>query len=281
MSTDDRPYPKPQNPAAPPLSGTSAIVTGASGGIGRQIAIDFAIAGAARVGIHFNKNHAAAKETADLVMAAGAEPMLLQADCGAPAGCRELVDDAFNWLGRPDVWVHAAGADVLTGEAQSWDFDQKLALLIDVDLIGSIVVGREYTSRIRRLRSENPDHPPTSLILIGWDQATLGMEGEGGQMFAPVKAGVEGFAKSLAQEYAPDVRVNTIAPGWIRTSWGESVSEYWDHRAKGQALMRRWGTAADVAAAAVFLASPRSGFITGETLNINGGFSRRWERNEP
>lgn len=264
-----------------PLAGLSAVVTGASGGIGRQIAIAFAIAGAERIGIHFSKNHAAAQKTADEVSAAGAEPILLQADCASPVACRELVDDAFNWFDRPDVWVHAAGADVLTGDAQQWDFDQKLAHLIDVDLIGSITVGREYASRIRELDSQSPGRQPASLMMIGWDQATEGMEGEGGQMFAPVKAGVEAFAKSLAQEYAPQIRVNTIAPGWIMTSWGETVSEYWDARAKGQSLMRRWGTAADVAAAAVFLASPASEFMTGQTLNINGGFSRRWERIEP
>ncbi len=277
MSTSQR------HPTEPirPLADLSAVVTGASGGIGRQIALAFATAGAKRIGVHFAKNHAAAQKTADEVAALGADPILLQADCGSPLACRELVDDAFQWFGRPDVWVHAAGADVLTGEAQNWDFDQKLAHLIDVDLIGSIVVGRHYGRRIRESDSHSPGGRPASLIMIGWDQATEGMEGDGGQMFAPVKAGVEAFAKSLAQEYAPQVRVNTIAPGWIMTSWGESVNEYWDGRAKGQALMRRWGTANDVAAAAVFLASPASEFITGQTLNVNGGFSRRWERNEP
>jgi 3-oxoacyl-[acyl-carrier protein] reductase len=277
MSSDDRS--SSESPGS--LANLSAVVTGASGGIGRQIALAFAAAGAKRIGVHFAKNHAAAKKTADEVSTFGAEPILLQADCGSPVACRELVDDAFNWLGRPDVWVHAAGADVLTGDAQNWDFDQKLAHLIDIDLIGSIVVGRHFSSRIRQLDSTSPGQRPASLIMIGWDQATDGMEGDGGQMFAPVKAGVEAFAKSLAQEYAPQVRVNTLAPGWIMTSWGETVSDYWDGRAKGQALMRRWGTAGDVASAAVFLASPASEFITGQTLNINGGFSRRWERNEP
>lgn len=277
MSTSDRPTTEPLRP----LVDLSAVVTGASGGIGREIALAFAAAGAKRIGVHFAKNHAAAQKTADEVSAAGAEPILLQADCGSPLACRELVDDAFKWFGRPDVWVHAAGADVLTGDAQNWDFDQKLCHLIDVDLIGSIVVGREYGRRVRESDSQSPGGRPASLMMIGWDQATEGMEGDGGQMFAPVKAGVEAFAKSLAQEYAPQVRVNTIAPGWIMTSWGEKVNEYWDGRAKGQSLMRRWGTAADVAAAAVFLASPASEFITGQTLNINGGFSRRWERNEP
>ncbi|HBJ36270.1 MAG TPA: 3-oxoacyl-ACP reductase [Planctomycetaceae bacterium] len=277
MSTSQYPTPQPHLP----LAELCAVVTGASGGIGRQIAIAFAVAGAKRIGIHFARNHAAAQQTADEVSAAGAEPILLQADCGSREACRELVDDAFKWFGRPDVWVHAAGADVLTGEAQNWDFDQKLAHLIDVDLIGSIVVGREYARRIREADSQQSGQQPASLMLIGWDQATEGMEGDGGQMFAPVKAGVEAFARSLAQEYAPQVRVNTLAPGWIMTSWGETVNEYWDRRAKGQSLMQRWGSAADVAAAAVFLASPASNFITGQTLNINGGFSRRWERNEP
>jgi len=264
-----------------PLTGMSGVVTGASGGIGRQIAITLAQGGAAQIVLQFASNAAAADSTAREVAAAGCQPIVLQADCSTSPGCVRLMDDAFQALGRPAFWIHAAGADVLTGDAADWDFDQKLRRLIDVDLIGSITIGRDFARRITNLADKNSPVAPASLVLIGWDQATEGMEGIGGQMFGPVKAAVEAFAKSLAQEYAPQVRVNTIAPGWIRTAWGEAVDDYWDQRAQGQALMRRWGTGQDVAAAALYLVSPSSGFITGQTLAVNGGFSRRWERVEP
>jgi len=275
-----------------PLQDLNAVVTGASGGIGRQMAIALASAGADRLVIHYASNRSAAEETARLVASVGGRPSLVQADCGRPSDCRRLVDEAFAAVGIADVWIHAAGVDVLTGTAAGWDFERKLRRLIDVDLIGSMNVGRAYAERMRAIAADQaaerasrsldePVRPPASLVLIGWDQATEGMEGDAGQMFGPVKAAVEAFAKSLAQEHAPAVRVNTIAPGWIRTAWGDSVQGYWDRRARGQALMRRWGNADDVAAAAVFLASPASGFITGQTIAVNGGFSRRFERIEP
>jgi 3-oxoacyl-[acyl-carrier protein] reductase len=264
-----------------PLTGMSGVVTGASGGIGRQIAITMAQAGAKQIVVHFATNATAADDTAREVFTAGCQPIVLQADCSTSPGCRRLVDEAFQAIGQPAFWIHAAGADVLTGDAASWDFEQKLRRLIDVDLIGSITIGREFAQRITDLATDESQVTPASLVLIGWDQATEGMEGIGGQMFGPVKAAVDAFAKSLAQEYAPHVRVNTVAPGWIRTAWGESVDAYWDQRAQGQALMKRWGTGHDVASAALYLASPSSGFITGQTLAVNGGFSRRWERNEP
>jgi 3-oxoacyl-[acyl-carrier protein] reductase len=284
MSTTD-----PMRPAmSATLQGLNAVVTGASGGIGRQIAIALASAGADRVLVHYASNRSAAEETAHLVAEAGGRASLLRADCGRSSDCRRLVDEAFNVVGMADIWVHAAGADVLTGAAAGWDFEQKLRHLIDVDLIGSMTVGRAYAERIRAIaekpagqQAAGPARPPASLVLIGWDQATEGMEGDAGQMFGPVKAAIEAFGKSLAQEHAPAVRVNTVAPGWIRTAWGEGVQGYWDRRAREQALMRRWGAAADVAAAVVFLASPASGFVTGQTIAVNGGFSRRFERIEP
>jgi 3-oxoacyl-[acyl-carrier protein] reductase len=69
--------------------------------------------------------------------------------------------------------------------------------------------------------------------------------------------------------------VNTIAPGWIRTSWGESSSEYWSDRAKNQSLMHRWGKPEDVAKAVLYAADPDNTFLTGQTIDINGGWNRR------
>mgnify|MGYP001814847674 FL=1 len=100
------------------------------------------------------------------------------------------------------------------------------------------------------------------------------MDGEAGQMFGPVKAAVMSYARSLAQSVAPLIRVNTVAPGWIRTAWGEDVSDYWNERAKAESLMNRWGHPDDVAKAVVYLADPNNTFVTGETINVNGGWDR-------
>jgi 3-oxoacyl-[acyl-carrier protein] reductase len=82
------------------------------------------------------------------------------------------------------------------------------------------------------------------------------------------------FSKSLAATLAPQVRVNCIAPGWIRTAWGENASEYWQKRALAETPLARWGTPEDVARAVRWLVSPAAAFITGQTIRVNGGAVR-------
>ena len=252
-------------------------MTGASSGIGRQIAIEFANAGCANLIIHYNQSLAAAETVANLARSLGSDTSIDQCDFSDRLQTLRFVANCFDHLGHIDVWVHCAGADVLTGEAADWSFDEKLKRLIDVDLIGSIGSGREVAARLQAQGRQIPDRLPPSMLFIGWDQAGEGMEGDAGQMFAPIKAGVEAFAKSLAQEIAPLVRVNTISPGWIQTTWGQNTSDYWNQRAENQSLMHRWGKPADIAAAAVFLSTPENSFLTGQTLQVNGGWSRRFE----
>jgi 3-oxoacyl-[acyl-carrier protein] reductase len=90
-------------------------------------------------------------------------------------------------------------------------------------------------------------------------------------MFAATKGAVMAFSRSLARSLAPEVRVNCIAPGWIKTAWGEEASAAWQQRATGDALLGRWGTPHDVAQVARFLASPAAEFITGQVIEVNGG----------
>jgi 3-oxoacyl-[acyl-carrier protein] reductase len=80
------------------------------------------------------------------------------------------------------------------------------------------------------------------------------------------------FTRSLAKTLAPQVRVNCLAPGWIKTAWGDRASDYWQQRAQRESLLRRWGTPEDVARAARFLVSPAASFITGHVLPVNGGY---------
>ena len=111
-------------------------------------------------------------------------------------------------------------------------------------------------------------------MTIGWDQADRGMEGDSGELFATAKNAIMGFTRSLAVSLAPAVRVNCIAPGWIKTAWGEGAGDYWQERVLRETPLGRWGTPDDIARAARFLCSDDAAFITGQVLNVNGGAVR-------
>lgn len=244
----------------PSLAGLRTVVTGASSGIGRAIAVAFASAGA-RVGVGFNRSADAAQALAE-ELAGGPHP-LLGADLSTPQGCVSIVHDAFAALEHIDVWVNNAGADVLTGEARDWPAERKLDALIDIDLKATIRCSRLAADRMR---------PGGCILNIGWDHATIdGMAGDNPELFAAVKAGVLGFSKALARSVAPDIRVNVLCPGWVETAYGEGVDRaFYDKVAAGTPL-KRWGTPRDIANAALWLASPAAAFVTGQAINVNGG----------
>src|SRR5205807_6997444 len=109
---------------------------------------------------------------------------------------------------------------------------------------------------------------------VGWDQAETGMEGDSGALFSATKGAIMAFTRSLALSLAPTVRVNALAPGWIRTAWGESASATWQDRALRETPLARWGTPDDVARVARFLVGPDAAFLTGQVLRVNGGAIR-------
>jgi 3-oxoacyl-[acyl-carrier protein] reductase len=112
------------------------------------------------------------------------------------------------------------------------------------------------------------------ILNMGWDQAETGMEGDSGELFSATKAAVMAFSKSLALSLAPEVRVNCLAPGWVRTAWGEGASRRWQERVRCETPLGRWGTPEDVAAVARWLASPAAAFLTGQVVRVNGGAVR-------
>ena len=112
------------------------------------------------------------------------------------------------------------------------------------------------------------------ILTMGWDQAEAGFEGDSGELFCTAKAAVMAFTRSLSLNLAPDVRVNCLAPGWIKTSWGEQAHAEWQERAVKEAPLKRWGTPEDIARTAAWLAGPEAAFITGQIVRVNGGVVR-------
>ncbi|CAN5334635.1 hypothetical protein BH10PLA2_BH10PLA2_10720 [soil metagenome] len=261
--------------AARSLAGHRSLVTGSTSGIGLAIAQALARAGA-DVLVHRRSVGDPIEHVARLRQAEGVAENLrkcsvrsaaLLADLQDPEDCRRLVESAWNTWDGFDIWINNAGADTLTGSAASWDFETKLQALWEVDVRATMLLAREAG---RRMLAQGSG----CIINIGWDQSETGMEGDSGQLFAAVKAAVHGFTKSLAVSLAPKVRVNCIAPGWIKTAWGEGASGSWQDRVLRETPMARWGLPMDVASAACFLASPAAEFITGQIIRVNGGAVR-------
>lgn len=248
------------------LAGYTAAVTGASSGIGRAIAVELAAAGA-DVLIHAGSRRDAAEAVAEQIRGLGRAATVEVVPLDDTDRYRRFIEAAWQWRDGLDIWVNNAGADVLTGDAAGWDFDRKLQRLWSVDVTATIGLSRLIGQKMQAA----PAGRVRSILNMGWDQAETGMEGDSGEMFATVKGAIMAFSRSLAKSLAPDVRVNCLAPGWIRTAWGQEASAAWQERARHESLLRRWGTPEDVARVARFLVSPAAGFVNGQVVPINGG----------
>jgi 2-amino-4-hydroxy-6-hydroxymethyldihydropteridine diphosphokinase len=245
------------------LAGLRALVTGSTSGIGRAIALELA-AGGADVVLHGRRVRPAGAEVAERAGALGARTALVWADLGEPAGCTALAEQAWGvWQGL-DIVVNNAGADTLTGEAAQWPFERKLEELLAVDVRATILLARQLGQRMKAGAGG-------VVVNMGWDQAQTGMEGDSGELFAAAKGAVMAFSRSLALSLAPQVRVHCVAPGWIRTAWGEQASQKWQKRVLAETPLGRWGLPEDVARTVRWLVSRAADFLDGQVVRVNGG----------
>ncbi|MDG1893944.1 MAG: SDR family NAD(P)-dependent oxidoreductase [Fuerstiella sp.] len=247
------------------LVGKRIVVTGSSSGIGRAIAVECARAGADVV-VSYRRSRDGAAATATDIRKLDVEATVLAVDVSDSESCRRFEEQCFS-SGRIDAIVNNAGADLLTGEMKEADYDTKLKMLLDVDVTGTIAMSRAFGQRFR-------EQGNGSILNIGWDQSDRGMEGDSGELFAATKNAVMGFTRSLSLSLAPEVRVNCIAPGWIRTAWGDGASDYWQQRVFAETPLKKWGLPQDIANTARFLLSQDAAYITGQVINVNGGAVR-------
>lgn len=246
------------------LQDKTAVITGASSGIGAAIARRCAAEGA-RVVVNYRASADRAQALVDSIHAAGGQASALQADVAEPEQVQALVDQAMERLGSIDIWVNNAGADILTGEAAQLSDSDKLERLFAVDLRGTMQCCWAITPPMRQAGGG-------VILNMSWSQALAGMAGRNPELFAAVKAGVIGYSRSLARNVAPAIRVNVLAPGWIETAFiGEHMPDDYRQSVLAGVPLKRMGAPDDIAAAAVFLAAEDSGYITGHVLNVNGG----------
>jgi 3-oxoacyl-[acyl-carrier protein] reductase len=239
-------------------------VTGASSGIGRAIAEAYAAEGASVLLTH-RASPERAREVAGAIAARGGRALVGRADLATRDACERLVAEAHQLLGRVDVWVNNAGADVLTGEAAAWEWERKLDALLAVDLKGTIACSYAAGEVMRGQERGG------TIVNMSWDHVATGMAGDDPQLFAAVKGGVLAFSKSLARSLAPGVRVNVLCPGWIETRFAEEADRDFYRSVAQDTPLGRWGRPQDVANAAIYLASPEASFVTGQAINVNGG----------
>ncbi len=241
------------------LEGKKAIVTGSSRGIGRSVALEFAVEGADVV-INYNHSKADAEQLAAEVERLGRRALVIGASVSNHAAVRGMIRQAEKEFGTIDIIVNNAGSvkDVLVMMMNEEAWNE----VIDTNLKGTFYCCREVIRVMIK-------HKSGSII----NMASLsGVSGRPGQCnYAASKGGVIALTKSLAQEVGRlGIRVNAIAPGLIRSGMTEGLSQEILGIEESIAL-RRLGAPEEVAKAAVFLASDMSAYTTGAVLHVNGG----------
>lgn len=237
-----------------------AVVTGASRGIGRAIALELAHRGASVV-VNYNTNAGAADEVVDAIRAQGGQAIAVQADVGDFDQAARLIKTAIDTLGRIDILVNNAGTTrdqlLMLMKEDDWD------LVLCTNLKGVFNCCKAAARQMMRQRSGR-------IVNIS---SVSGIAGQGGQTnYAASKAGIIGFTKSLAKELGPrNVTVNAIAPGFVLTDLTADLSEDLIQQAIETTPLRRMGQPEEIAYAVAFLASDLASFITGEVLTVDGG----------
>lgn len=240
------------------LEGKVAIVTGASRGIGRAVAINLAQSGADVV-VNYSGSEGAAQETVEAVQALGRKAIKIKANVANAVA--SMVEEAHKEFGHIDILVNNAGItrDGLLMRMKDEDFDA----VIDINLKGVYLVTKAVSKIMMKQRSGH---------IINMT-SVVGVIGNAGQTnYAASKAGVIGFTKSCAKELASrGITVNAIAPGFINTDMTDVLPEKVKEAMVTQIPLGRMADAEEVATVATFLASDFANYITGQVINVDGG----------
>lgn len=242
------------------LKGKNAIVTGASRGIGRAIAIKFAELGA-NVVLNYRSDINSVQEVVKEIESKGVKALAIQGDVSSFEDSKKIIDEAMEKLGSVDILVNNAGItkDSLIMRMKEEEFDK----VIEVNLKGVFNCIKHAIPVMVKQRSGK-------IINIS---SVVGLSGNAGQAnYAAAKAGIIGLTKSVAKEVASrGITANAIAPGFIQTDMTETLGEKVKENIKANIPLKRLGSPEDIANTAAFLASDMASYITGQVISVDGG----------
>jgi 3-oxoacyl-[acyl-carrier protein] reductase len=243
------------------LSGRTALITGASRGIGRATAERLAREGA-RIVVNYKGNVEAAEETKRLVEKAGSTAVLIQGDVSAEADADRIVKDAVAFGdGKLDILVNNAGTTrddlLIRMTPEQWD------TVLDLNLRGAFLITRAAMRPMMKARFGR-------IVNVS---SVAGISGNAGQAnYASAKAGLIGFTKTVAREMASrNITCNAVAPGFVPTDLTNALIKQMEETILKQIPLGRFGKVEDVANAIAFLVSEEASYITGQVLQIDGG----------
>jgi 3-oxoacyl-[acyl-carrier protein] reductase len=242
----------------------TAVITGASGGIGRATARLLAGTGVDLI-LHGHANRSSLESLVAELKSQHPEvnTTVVYADLSQEMEQEQFIQAVSSICPSPDILVLAAGCDLMNPAIKYLLFDERLARLWQVDVVSAMRLSRFFGERMKATAG--------AIVFFGWDGVEYGMAGETAQLYTMAKGAVQGFSRSLAKSLAPKVRINCIAPGCIKTTWGETASSATDERVAAESLAQRWGTAEEIAEIVRFLVSDAAAYINNQTLHVNGG----------
>lgn len=242
------------------LEGKIALVTGASRGIGKEIAISLALEGATVI-VNYLGSEAKAKEVVQFIEENGGKAKAYGCNVAEFEAAEAMIKDIVKEFGRLDILVNNAGItkDELIMKMKEEDFDRVLA----TNLKGTFNTMKHVSRQMLKQRGGR---------IINFSSVS-GVMGNAGQAnYCASKAGIIGLTKSMARELASrNILVNAVAPGFIETDMTEVMGEAVKEEMKKQIPLGRAGSAKEVADVVVFLASDKASYITGQVINVNGG----------